>query len=129
MSLSFAAKALIADKKGIRMFFLRSNLRDNKICSWPRDSSRHSGTWIPASVARFKATASQPMAFISSSCRGNFAMASWPSLSLTEALGLAPPKEDPGPNNNAKSSSVSDSLSTRFAAVSNWLTEIKGGMW
>jgi hypothetical protein len=33
---------------------------------------------------------------ISSSLRGNFAIARWPSFSMTDAFGRAPPREEPG---------------------------------
>ena len=47
-------------------------------------------------------------------------MARWPSFSLMEALGLAPPREEPGANSNRSSSSVSFSSITCSAAVSSF---------
>jgi len=53
-------------------------------------STREAGTAIPALCASHSATASQRTAWISSSLRGNFAIARCPSLSRTEAFGRAP---------------------------------------
>jgi hypothetical protein len=57
-----------------------------------------------------------------------FAIASWPSFSMTEALGRAPPRDEPGASRSRRSSSVSLSSTTCSAAESNSGSSTSGGM-
>ena len=87
--------------------------------------SRHSGTSIPASAASVSASASQRTMSIESSCLGNFAIARPPWVSSTEALGRAPPSDEPGASRSASASS--SSVSSRWAAASRRGSSISGG--
>ena len=91
-------------------------------------STRLSGTAMPAFAASARATASHTTVLISSSLRGNFAIARWPSFSMTDAFGRAPPSDDPGANSRRRSSSVSFSSMTCSAAESSFGSSTSGGM-
>jgi len=64
---------------------------------------------------------------MSSSLRGNFAIASRPFFSRTDAFGRAPPREEPGAIKSRRSSSVSSSSTTRSAAADNFGRSTSGG--
>ena len=91
-------------------------------------SSRHAGTGMPAFAASVRATASHRTVLISSPLCGNFAIARWPSRSRTEALGRAPPSDEPGASSRRRSSSLSVSLATCSAAESSRGSSISGGI-
>ena len=50
------------------------------------------------------------------------------SRSLTDALGLAPPSDEPGASSRRRSSSLSESFTTRSAAESSRGSSIRGGI-
>ncbi len=74
---------------------------------------------MPDRSASCSATASQRSKGYSSCSFGNFAIDSAPSASTTDALGRAPPSEEPGANRSRRSSSDSVIRSVRSLASSN----------
>src|SRR5580704_18773215 len=71
---------LIAERNGIRRSSSRSKRRRRSTGLPATFSTRDCGTGMPDFCARDSATASQTTVLISSSSRGNFAMARWPSF-------------------------------------------------
>ena len=65
-------------------------------------SRRKDGTAMPAFAASVRATASQSTVLISSLGLGNLAIVRCPSRSRTDALGRAPPRDEPGARSRRK---------------------------
>ena len=119
---------LIADTNGIRIPFRRSKRRSTSAALFPTGSTRHTGTVILAEAARLSATPSHKTISALSSLCGNLAIASCPSPSRTDALGLAPPSDEPGAMSRRRSSSSSLSPITRSVAVSSRSKSTMGGI-
>ena len=86
---------LIAEK-GCGAGPARSKRRSSSTRAFSPSNMRHCGDAIPAVAASLSATASQRTAPPHRHLFGNFAIATCPSGSLTEAFGRAPPREEPG---------------------------------
>ena len=114
----------------MRPFMARSKRRSSNTGRSLTSSRLCRGTSIPAFFARCNATASQRTTSHSSLCVGNLAMASWPSASRTDALGRAPPSDEPGASNKRNAAADSDSLavSTSSLAFNNAGSSTKGGI-
>ena len=118
----------MAERKGMRRLPSRSKRRRRSTGLSATISTRFSGTVMPDFFANARATPSHRTVLVSSSFRGNFAIASRPSFSMTEAFGRAPPSDEPGANSNRKSSSVSLSSMTCSAAERSFGSSTIGGM-
>jgi hypothetical protein len=106
----------MAERKGMRRSPSRSKRRSRSIGFFATVATRPAGTGMPDFLASARATASHATVLISSSLRGNFAIARCPPFSMTDAFGGAPPSEEPSANSRSKSSSVSLSSMTCSAA-------------
>ena len=85
-----------AQRNGMRVDAVRSKRRRMSTGRPATICRRQAGTLRPALRASARAVASQRTVSVSSFRWGNSASARWPSRSRIEALGLAPPREDPG---------------------------------
>src|SRR5271170_1742487 len=93
---------LIAERNGIRRSPSRSNRRERRTGLPAMFSTRDRGTGMPDFCARDSATASQTTVLISSSLRGNFAMARWPSFFPDGGLGPGAAKRGAGREQHAE---------------------------
>ena len=95
VSLSRAPSILMAERNGTRAPSPRAKRRSKRTGLSATVSSRQDGAAMLAFAASVRATASHSTAFISSLGLGNLAIVRCPSWSRTDALGRAPPRDEP----------------------------------
>ena len=130
---SWNPNKVIADAKWILCCWIRSNLLVMNVCCLLENCWIFaSGTSIPQLAANWCNTISHAPASLSSLALGNLAIQRLPFSSVTLALGLAPPNEDPGSTNKFNHCAYSGSFTT--SSLSNWrlaysnsLIEVHGG--